>query len=365
MNVALMTGQLQIKSADPKLLQKLTGFSSRANKKRGFIFISKVLGKYVPCLPDDISWAQQQLAALLRPHLLANETTLVIGFAETATALGLGVYEQLALPEALYLHTSRYRLDQPLLLTFREEHSHAPEQYLYLPRDPALQARLKRVKTVLLIDDEFSTGNTLKNIIAPLRQALPQADLRFIAGGLLTWLAQPLPDVEIIALHRGQYQFSSNGATVASLGRASNTAQALDAYLPYNFGRLGLTALQLDYSAYVDARRYRNKRLLVLGTGEFLYPAYKLALYLQQQGLKTWVQSTGRSPINIDQAISSRLQFKDNYHEDVDNFLYNMRSYDVIFICYETPVLPENHQLKQQLLAFAPEVVEIKMESSI
>ncbi len=362
MKINLATGQLQLNSPQPQLLQQLTGFGSRANKKRGFIFISKVLGKYSPCPPDTIAWAQQQLAAALRPQIQVDKPTVVIGFAETATGLGFGVYERLGLNNSLYIHTTRYQLAQDLLVAFQEEHSHAPAHYLYQPRDPTLRARLAQAEQVVLIDDEFSTGKTLQNIVAQLQQHLPNAQA-FIAGALLSWIPAPLEGIDTVALHQGRYEFSPNHADIAALGRASNPeAKALDAYIPYNFGRFGLEQLKLDMSVYVDADAYIGKRVLVLGTGEFIYPAFKLAAYLQQQGANTWVQSTGRSPINIDAAIQSRLRFWDNYHEAVDNFLYNIEPYDVIMICYETPSLPENHQLKTLLHAYAPEVIEIMME---
>ena len=60
---------------------------------------------------------------------------LVIGLAETATALGRGVAEEAALcagrDDILYMQTTRCRLARPLTLAFDESHSHAPDHAVY------------------------------------------------------------------------------------------------------------------------------------------------------------------------------------------------------------------------------------------
>jgi len=80
----------------------------------------------------------------------------------------------------------------------------------------------------------------------------------------------------------------------------------------------------------------------------------ELQQFLEDNGIETYFQATTRSPVNVDGAIKSKLQFKDNYFENIDNFLYNVidKEYDKIFICYETTKLPTNFNLKSQLKKF-------------
>ena len=114
---------------------------------------------------------------------------------------------------------------------------------------------------------------------------------------------------------------------------------------------LRIQKLNLDFSKYVSLELLRDKKVLVLGTAEFMYPPYLLAKYLEENGIESYFQATTRSPVNIDGAISSKLSFKDNYFEEIDNFLYNVtdRVYDKVFLCYETTKLPQSFDLKKQL----------------
>lgn len=61
-----------------------------------------------------------------------TEKTLFIGFAETATALGQAVFVCFS-GNCTYIHTTRNDISGNYKkFNFVEEHSHAPEQYLYI-----------------------------------------------------------------------------------------------------------------------------------------------------------------------------------------------------------------------------------------
>ncbi len=92
-----------------------------------------------------------------------------------------------------------------------------------------------------------------------------------------------------------------------------------------------------------------------------MYPPYLLALYLEENGIDVYNQATTRSPINIDGEIKSKLNFIDNYFENIDNFLYNVidREYDKIYICYETTQKPKQFKLKEMLEKLNFEVEDI------
>jgi len=357
--ISLQTGLLTVHSDNPKQLLELSGFGSRANKKRGFVFVSKVLGKHYPARPQAMQQAQQQLAKKLLAHL-SERPTLVIGFAETATGIGFGVFEQLqqlGFEQAFYLHTTRYRLQQALWLDFQEEHSHATEHLLYKPLDATLLAQLAKVENLVLVDDEFSTGNTLRNLLRAVQPQLPA--LKNVYGvALLSWMQTVPTDLQCVSLHQGRFEFESAQTSWAdaTAGAVAQNPPPLDNIIPYNFGRFGVKHFAPDYAQWTDWQSLSNQRVLVLGTGEFMHPAYGLGRFLEQQGVDVHVQSTTRSPLNVDADIQNRLCFVDNYHENINNYLYNVQNYDTILLCAETTRLPENFNLPQQLAAYANDV---------
>src|SRR5262249_36064001 len=71
-------------------LDELCIFGSRGNRKRGFLFISKVLGKHVPVRPSLMQRIHELLAGQIAD---VRGPAVVIALAETATGLGQGVFE--------------------------------------------------------------------------------------------------------------------------------------------------------------------------------------------------------------------------------------------------------------------------------
>lgn len=156
--------------------------------------------------------ALHRAATTLRTDLAAVRPTLpdvlVLGFAETATALGATVAEALG---AGYLHSTRH--DPPGATPaagFDETHSHATAHRLLPAEDDWLPAD----GTVVLVDDELSTGATARATIRALHAVAPQrqwvvaalVDLRSdedvaATEALATELGAP---VAVVALGRGR-----------------------------------------------------------------------------------------------------------------------------------------------------------------
>lgn len=349
MEIKLKTGTLSLEKNDS--LDKLIGFSSRINKKRGFLFVSKVLGKHIPASPASIKNTHQQLAKLL-VEKIDNKNTLFIGFAETATGIGNGVFEEANLANSFYMHTTRYQLSSEKLLEFQEEHCHAPSHILYNPLDENILDLLENIENIVLIDDEITTGNTLNNIVEVLKNRFPQVK-KYYCVSIISWLKKPNPELKYISLYHGSFDFKAEEIIDIDNNIVSVTSEQkdFDEIMPHNFGRFGIQNSNLDYQKIIDFNKYLNKKVLVLGTGEFMYQAYKLADYLEQNEIEVYVQSTTRSPVNVDYDINSKIQFKDNYGEKIDNFLYNVvdKNYDKIIICYETEFSVAEHNLKEIL----------------
>ncbi|MBC7502826.1 MAG: phosphoribosyltransferase domain-containing protein, partial [Herminiimonas sp.] len=125
--VALPTGVMEIRSdAGTFSLDALIGFAARANARRGFLFVSKVLGKHWPVAPQRMRDIHVELASQVPADLPGP--VIFIAMAETAIGLGQGVFEAWldANPgcHALFLHTSRYQVGNTPIIEFEEAHSH-------------------------------------------------------------------------------------------------------------------------------------------------------------------------------------------------------------------------------------------------
>src|SRR5262245_58144562 len=83
------TLRLRVDHADVGL-HELCGFASRRSRKRGFVFVSKVLGKHYPVRPGRMADMHSRLA---RGLARLPGPAVLIALAETATALGQGIHE--------------------------------------------------------------------------------------------------------------------------------------------------------------------------------------------------------------------------------------------------------------------------------
>lgn len=360
--VELPTGRMELKvDAGPFNLDDLIGFAARANAKRGFLFLSKVLGKHWPVSPRLMRDMHVALAAQVPADLPGP--VVFIAMAETAIGLGQGVFEAWkdANPEraALFLHTSRYHVGDVPIIEFEEAHSHAPRQFLHMPTELALRDLLLTARSLVLVDDEASTGNTFLNLTAACRALNPAIEHVHLAT-ITNFMGQAANDalsrrfgiaVTIGAALSGEYVF-----TAGALQQASGAAQLFEAHAERGasalFGRLGMDrrlSAPFDLAGRLAAAIQPHERVLVLGTGEFMHMAFLLGCALEERGVNVAVQSTTRSPILQWGAVSHAISFPDNYGEGVANFIYNVAPgrYDHIFICHETPPNAALYQLAE------------------
>ena len=359
----LPTGTLSIQINEPEtLFNQYIDFAARNNPKRGFLFISKVLAKHYPCKPNLILQSYNALADLVIAAAQNSQQFVFIGMAETATALGLGIYESWLTKSGgsgIYLQTTRYFLQNQPFLEFEESHSHAGDFYLYLPTQTKLQQIFNHADTLVLIDDEISTGNTFANLINAYQKINP-ALKRVLVLSLLNLSddsarervnAKTAMRVEWLSILSGSYAFTPTVDFQFSPINVSSNQDCKKNLLSLTSGRLGrqgLLNLSLAQLTRLSCDWQPNATVLVLGTGEFIYHAVLIGLQLERQGFKVYVQSTTRSPILVGVAISDCLTFTDNYADGISNFLYNSAAhhYDHILVCHETPKNAEiNHLL--------------------
>lgn len=368
----LATGTLQLILAPGTIpLQRLLGFAARIGAKRKFLLVSKVLGKHYPVPLRLLRWSYRALARKVLAHTLASPSVW-IGMAETATGLGYGVFEHAyldnkSLKNVLFMQTTRYVLADRPYLAFDEAHSHATDFFLYYPEAPALQHIFLSARSLVLIDDEISTGRTFLHLIKAyqqindnLQQVIIVSLVNFASDADRHYLqAQAGIEVIWICLRQGQLSFQDTAfipptqAPVNVIGNKENKQHLLA--WP---GRLGLAVpIDIDQADLASLINLMNNikpcphKIMVLGTGECNAPAYLLGKELTQRGYCVHLQSTTRSPIYVGNDISCRLTFKDNYEDDIDNFIYNFcpEAYDVVIICHETPV---NAAIVERLVAW-------------
>ncbi|WP_435949280.1 phosphoribosyltransferase domain-containing protein [Psychrobacter sp. DM8] len=361
----------------PCQLEDLLGFAQRINPKRAFLFVSKVLGRHIPVAPSTMRTAFTHLASLVPNDL--PEPILVIGMAETAVGLSAGVHQalQTRYSNALLLNSTRHAQHsdnnkETLLTTFSEDHSHASQHLIYQSSDRITQEQLLASKTLIMVDDEASTGNTCVNVVTALRHSglsqLEQVHLTTLVDWSLNqeapdaddYISTRLPDIDFQRHHllSGAWQWTdapnpepivmpsvdTTEAGSQPLGNTGNwgrfpTLDSTDGFADY------LAGFQSSFTRFSGRATFDKAqlpaRILVLGSNEFVWLPFLLAEWLEQNTdsqNKVKFSALTRSPIALGGAITTMISFHDNYGLGMTNFAYNVEpsDWDLIVLCVET-----------------------------
>lgn len=392
--------------------------AARVNKKRGFLFVSRLLGKHLPLVPTqslltsgmlaieyyeqitgesvnekdsilngcfsedplEIEGAYSHLSSL---RLDLPENPLIIGFAETATSLGHAFFD--CIGQAEYIHTTREEInDFAPLLNFKEEHSHAVNQFCYIDED-----RIQNKKPIVLIDDEMTTGKTALNIIRDIHSKFPREQYAVVS--ILDWRSDDNRErflqlerelgvkIHTTSLLSGQILFSGETMEEAEYDYQPNhretelSVERLDLTpiftptpyekdgIPYimETGRFGISHNHKEgvddacakAAAYLKRNRKGNKTLC-LGTGEMMYLPMKIASLM---GDGVLYHSTTRSPIfpieRPGYAIQNGFSFMNPEDDSVVHYVYNIPrdEYDELFLFFEKEVSEESLRAIKQL----------------
>ncbi len=326
--------------------QELAAVAKRENnKKRSYLVVNRLQGKHVPVSPGKALRMFGSLAELLLEEY-QGERLLLIGFAETATAIGAAVAEKLG---ALYIQTTREQIRDVEYFYFSEQHSHATEQKLV--KDDLDQV-MERVDRIIFIEDEITTGNTIRNIIELLKKAYPGC-AGFSAASLLNGMAKTYQEEYAksgIRLHwllrTCHDSYEERAADCRGDGICHGCDSSLPAVVPEEYrisgcrdarrltdGTLYKTACrQMGREAVERLQPVRGERILVIGTEEFMYPALVLASMLEEK--TGWVRchSTTRSPILVSSEawypLHERYELRSLYDRQRTTFLYDLSAYD-------------------------------------
>ncbi|MGW1201256.1 phosphoribosyltransferase [Streptomyces cyaneofuscatus] len=374
-------------------LHELLGLALRRNPKRAHLLVSNVLGKHVPQKPSVVYGAGYGLGERVRALLGAEEArrAVVLGYAETATGLGHAVAD--GLRDAPYLHSTRRPVAGVAQAGgFEEAHSHATS-HLLLPEDPELFEG--DASALVLVDDEFSTGNTVLNTIRALHETHPRERYVIVAlvdmrsagdrDRLTAFAAEIGARVDLVTrssgtvtlpegvLEQGQALVADQEAEQA--GRAEKAVAGVAAPVTRvdldwpakvpDGGRHGFTPAHraaLETALPGMAERIAGaldsdvRRVLVLGFEELMYAPLRLGTALEAamgSGAEVRYSTTTRSPVlAVDDpgyAIRTRLVFP--AHDDPadgpgDRYAYNVAGagFDaVVAVVDSTADTPELH----------------------
>lgn len=361
----LTTGTISVQvSRSDFSAEALFDFAERRNPKRSFLFVSKVLGRHIPVKPSLMRDTYQRLASQLPAD--ADAPFLFVGMAETAVGLAAGVFEEALdnFPNSVLLTTTRHPVKGKLLCEFKEEHSHATDHLVYWPANEIGIERVKNAKTLVLVDDEATTGNTFKNLTQALLASGLSNIQRIITITLTDWSENALQanldlPVTPISLMEGAWQWQPRpDATLPDMPHVNVTQSGAATVSPtQDWGRLGVTE-KVRPAVLQNFSVQPAESILVIGSGEFVYIPFLLAEHLEQLGGKVLFGTTSRSPIADGLAIESSLAFADNYGLGIPNYCYNVahQQFDRIIICTETAASHLDPALLTALGQSAPQV---------
>lgn len=315
------------------------------NTRRGYLVVNRLQGKHIPVRPGE---ALRMFDCLGEQLLKAydGERLLLVGFAETATAVGAAAAVKLG---ASYIQTTREQVEGADYFYFTEQHSHATEQKLV--REDMDRA-VGQADRIVFMEDEITTGQTILNIIDLLEKTW-SGRLRFSAASLLNGMDHVCCreyEERRIRLHwlakTCQKDYEARASACAEDGR----------YIKCGLHKPDVSWKEYRIPGRVNARRltegavYRaacerlaeeasaflpsagGKRILVLGTEEFMYPALCLAAFLEKEGGQVRCHSTTRSPISVSRApeypLHDRYEIRSFYDSRRVTYVYELSAYD-------------------------------------
>ena len=349
----------------------------------------KELLEYWRVLPNDHEFEEMR-------HKKYNlkKKTLFIGFAETATGLGQGVFSCFK-GQGAYLHTTRVQLVNEVEdFRFNEEHSHAVNHRCYIRELEDLES----YERVVLIDDEITTGKTALNLIRAITKELPIKD--FVVFSLLDWrtaedrerferLEEELDvSIQCEALIKGHIKAELKGdleqivlnneivnwqqavlekqsieevkagyyetlykpftqyVTLESIG--NDGVRRKQDYMRKATGRFGITiqennALEKGLKRIAEELKAKRKdvKCLCLGTEEFIYIPNQIACFM---GEDVYFACSARSPIitidKADYALRDGMNYLSPEDQALPIYLYNMQGqgYEEVFWFLERDV---------------------------
>lgn len=323
------------------------------NPNRDFIIMNTRQAKHFPSDPENSLELMEELGRKLAQDGRAEKSTVVIAFAETATAIGAVVSG--FFHDCFFVTTTREALpDWVTSISFEESHSHAKRHSLCI-RDEDL---FRRAAQVILVDDEFTTGNTAIGLKNALDGCLAPGCRVYAAA-----LAASQESIEnfnnagIIPVYLAKLEDITNRAVPEKFSPDRNVQ-------PRKFGDILRRNAILDPRLGVPADSYisevrkfcgqlaesfsgnSEQTVEIIGTEEFCYPPLLLGKKLSEKYKRVVVHSVTRSPMLPydsgregfaqpapgEYPIVNRTALRSLYDPERTVYLYNTQPCDISII---------------------------------
>ena len=317
------------------------------NNKRKYLVVNSLQGKHIPVSPDKAFAMFSAMADVFRNEY-REEKLLLVGFAETATAIGAAVAMEIG---AKYIQTTREVIPGVEYLFFSEEHSHATEQKLV--KDD-IDKVINDIDRIVFVEDEVTTGNTILNIIHILEKVYPN-QVHYAVASILNGMNEDSlaeyakRNIKLHYLVKTQHDeytriadsFKGDGSYI-SCNTAEVELEEIKVKNPVNARRIteageyqeACNRLWDEIKEKTNPARYG--RVLVIGTEEFMYPALHIAAKLQECGVEVKCHSTTRSPIAVsseeEYPLHVRYELRSLYDKERVTYLYDIDRYDWVLI---------------------------------
>lgn len=377
-------------------IDDLIVLAKRANNdKRNFLFVSKVLGKHMEVRADVCKAIGYILASLLcgkndstikmieaisnndidikplfKDTYRYNENIAVLGFAETATGIGMSVAS--AIEDSKYLTTTREQIDDmKSILNFEEEHSHATTHKCFLSDKNFLY----NAQRIILVDDEITTGKSMLNIIKELKKVTRIKEYSILS--ILDWRNKEYLEqyeifkrendvnIDVLSLVSGNIEnddfrvfYDNETSEIKETINVNRLQCEIDVVSHFNegnkvlylkdTGRFGTdfnNILELEDKCENIANEINEvlkvgEKVLVLGHGENIYIPSRIASYIKGD---VKFKTTTRSPIYCEDKEDYEIRQKHFFFDrGVKYYFYNKnyieKNYDKVIFIVETPL---------------------------
>lgn len=320
------------------------------NTKRSFLLINRFQAKHIPSTPSNTFKMLDEFGKLVKTKVKEDDV-LIIGFAETATAISMHVSS--FFPNSFYVQTTReYPGVYQDFVIFSEAHSHATEQKI---ASKEMSKIIDKVSAVLIIDDEISTGNTVLDLINKLGEHFDLKDKKLYVASLLNrkgtlnveaFNEKKITNIALMIEDQQDFEYLNNyqytePETISSFEDVSKLKKIQFA-LKHN-PRFGFYIN--DYFSTLKQRiddlftklDIVGHKVVVIGTEEYMYHSQLLGKKIEETcGSIVKCHSATRSPISIcthpQYPIFNGYILHSAYDENRITYLYDIEQYDTAII---------------------------------
>ena len=316
----------------------------------------------------------RSLAELIK-EAYPSERLLMVGFAETATAIGAAVAIEC---QAAYMQTTREVIDGVDYLYFSESHSHATEQKLV---KTDLDKIIGKTDRIVFIEDEVTTGNTILNIVRLIQKTYAQP-VSFAVASILNGMNEEalenyknlkIPVHYLVKTAHDTYteiaeQYQADGTChICTKPQEKEVEQQKEVQQQIEMQQTKEAQQPIEVqeiSGWINARRLHTadtykqaceqlwqeiqqkyhyiketetgRRILVLGTEEFMYPALYVGAKLEEAGYTVRMHATTRSPIAVSKEekypLHTRYELASLYDKNRTTFVYDLTEYEEVLV---------------------------------